>query len=215
MPIILHSEGEVIREKVFDYIRQRKKVKDYRVLDVGGSGNTWLGSLVTGIVDLNEPAIKVNEFYQGDICKEETWKLIPDKHYDFENCTHTLEDLRDPELVVKQLQRVARSGFISVPTKHTELSYIESSDYLGYCHHRWIFTIRQPYSSQQVFCCYFKTVMVNSAAKLNLLRVDSNRVGHDKELGFLWEDDFHFSYINGDFAKSGREMLETYAALFA
>jgi len=37
-------------------------------------------------------------------------------------CTHTLEDVRDPEIAIREMQRIGKSGFISVPNRHTELS---------------------------------------------------------------------------------------------
>ena len=79
----------------------------------------------------------------GDINTDIVWAGISDKYFDFIICTHTLEDIRDPLFVINQLQRVSKAGLIAIPTRHTELSPIQSKFYNGYSHHRWIFTVNK------------------------------------------------------------------------
>ncbi len=66
---------------------------------------------------------------------------FPDKMFDFTICSHTLEDLRDPLAVCKELVRVSRGGYIETPSPYFELTRgVDSGDkrYAGYYHHRWL-----------------------------------------------------------------------------
>jgi hypothetical protein len=56
-------------------------------------------------------------------------------------CSHLLEGVRDPIFVRGQLARTFRHRYIAMPNKHVEFSHCQSKRYLGYCHHRWIFTL--------------------------------------------------------------------------
>lgn len=66
-----------------------------------------------------------------------------DNQFDFSVCMHTLEDLRDPVAVAKEIQRVSKAGYISMPTRAQEsCPFIEDRSHLehglvGYFHHRW------------------------------------------------------------------------------
>ena len=44
---------------------------------------------------------------------------FPDKHFDFSLCMGTLEDIRDPLVIAREIQRVSRAGYISMPTRAT------------------------------------------------------------------------------------------------
>ena len=78
--------------------------------------------------------------------------------YDFVICTHTLEDLHDPQLVVDMLPLVAKAGAIAVPSRFKELSrgvseltlktlnYTGSDSWLGFpfrgfYHHFWVYSV--------------------------------------------------------------------------
>ncbi len=54
-----------------------------------------------------------------------------DKSFDVVLCVHVLEHVSDPELVCRELMRVARRGFIETPRKWTEY-------YGGHPSHRWL-----------------------------------------------------------------------------
>jgi hypothetical protein len=206
--MLMRSGDILIRAQVKSFLQQRRMQQGtFLTADVGGSGGLWLGELIDTVIDLVPPkqtSTHSPSFIGGDICDHEFWRQIPDKSFDFVNCTHTLEDLRDPKLVIDNLKRIARSGFIAVPNKHTELSHIESNSYLGYCHHRWIFSI-----NNDVLYAYPKTLVVNLAKDNGLLKwVDSTKVGIDRELSFFWNGEFQFQFISGDFAESGAQMLD-------
>ena len=57
-----------------------------------------------------------------DMCDPEPWPFADDV-FDFAICTFTLEDIRDPVRVCAEMSRVARAGYIEVPSLLDELSH--------------------------------------------------------------------------------------------
>lgn len=76
---------------------------------------------------------------QRDICAKEPWPFR-DGQFDFAICVTTLEDVRDPIWVCQELARVARAGYVEVPTIEAELIFnVEGNGpWLGHEHHRWL-----------------------------------------------------------------------------
>jgi hypothetical protein len=75
---------------------------------------------------------------QRDVCDRTPWPW-PDDHFAFATCVTTLQGLRDPIWVCQELARVARAGYVEVPTVEAEL--ILGADgagpWLGGQDHRW------------------------------------------------------------------------------
>ncbi|MBA2349590.1 MAG: class I SAM-dependent methyltransferase [Solirubrobacterales bacterium] len=127
---------------------------DALVLDVGG----WAAPLnrADWVIDLQPHATRgdMGSFGPGpehfsaetwvvrDICDREPWPFADDQ-FDFAVCVTTLEDVRDPMWVCSELSRVARAGYVEVPTVLAELIYnVEGNgQHLGHEHHRWIVDI--------------------------------------------------------------------------
>ena len=74
---------------------------------------------------------------QRDICDHEPWPF-EDGQFDFVVCGHTLEDIRDPISVCGELNRVARRGYIEVPSRLEEHTYGFQGPWVGWGHHRWL-----------------------------------------------------------------------------
>lgn len=129
------------------------KPKD-RVLDIGGSMRQHELIKVDTLVDYLRPEeapygasrLLAKHFVKADITKE---KLpFKDKEFDICLCTHTLEDLPQPFLVLAEMMRVAKRGIIVTPSmgKDMEYSKINFTDWLtgasrvpGYAHHKWFY----------------------------------------------------------------------------
>jgi hypothetical protein len=137
------NEMSIVRSNIVKFLEQQKaEYPDYKVIDVGGASNSWADQYVDAYVDIqNFNTDKI--VFTGDICQPAIWDEIYDYgKFDFSICTHVLEDVRDPLFVAQGLMKISKAGFISMPNKHTELSNIESPFFLGYCHHRWIYSIQ-------------------------------------------------------------------------
>lgn len=221
MPIIMKSD-ENIRLQVIDYL-QKKKASDpsYRVIDVGGAKNPWCDRYVDAYLDIQSLSTTKTVF-KGDINDDRVWEEVQERPYDFSICTHTLEDIRRPEYVIHKLLTVSKAGFIAVPNKHTELSCMESVYWVGYGHHRWIFTLLP----DDVLCIVAKLPITNYFIEPNrwvhllgkikgvdeiqyrlnrkpggpgIECINRRKVSANFELGFLWEDCFHYTFLSADF----------------
>ncbi|MGI8945724.1 MAG: class I SAM-dependent methyltransferase [Thermoleophilaceae bacterium] len=75
-----------------------------------------------------------------DLCDREPWPFEDDR-FDFAVCSHTLEDLRDPLWVCSELRRVARAGYIEVPSRLEEQAWNVQGPWVGWGHHHWLIDI--------------------------------------------------------------------------
>lgn len=75
---------------------------------------------------------------QLDLCARQSWPF-QDKFFDVALCTHVLEDLRDPVWVCSEISRIAKRGYVEVPSRILEQSLgVEHPRYAGFYHHRWL-----------------------------------------------------------------------------
>ncbi|MCK9250940.1 MAG: class I SAM-dependent methyltransferase [Solirubrobacteraceae bacterium] len=121
----------------------------HRVLDVGG----WAAPLARadavidllpydtrglyGHADPDRERFTAADWAQADICGPDPWPF-PDGAFDVAVCSHTLEDVRDPVFVCRELSRVARGGYVEVPAPVEELTAGVQGPWTGWSHHRWI-----------------------------------------------------------------------------
>lgn len=122
---------------------------DAVVLDVGGWGSPfpradWVIDLMPyetrglyGEVAPAEERFTGDTWIQRDICDREPFPFDDDA-VDFAICSHTLEDVRDPVWVCAELNRIARAGYIEVPSRLEEQSYGVNGPWVGWSHHRWL-----------------------------------------------------------------------------
>jgi hypothetical protein len=119
------------------------------VLDVGG----WAKPLARAdwVIDLlpyetrglygassDEPErFSAATWVQHDICDRDPWPFADDQ-FDFAVCAHTLEDVRDPIGVCRELSRVAKAGYVEVPAPVEELTWGVQGEWVGWSHHHWI-----------------------------------------------------------------------------
>ena len=76
-----------------------------------------------------------------DICDRTPWPFR-DHEFDFAVCSHLLEDIRDPIWVCSELRRVAKRGYVEVPSREWETCRnLESRGIVGLSHHRWLIEI--------------------------------------------------------------------------
>ncbi|HEX8066660.1 MAG TPA: class I SAM-dependent methyltransferase [Thermoleophilaceae bacterium] len=120
---------------------------DDLVLDVGGGARPferadWVLDLVAyddRAPAANAPAERFTRatWVSRDACDREPWPF-EDGRFDFAICSHTLEDVRDPVWVCSELCRVARAGYVEVPSRLEEQSWGVVGPWVGWSHHRWL-----------------------------------------------------------------------------
>jgi 2-polyprenyl-3-methyl-5-hydroxy-6-metoxy-1,4-benzoquinol methylase len=131
---------------------------DAMVIDVGGGAGAfpradWVidalpfdqaGAGSSGNIhkQMNIPPRYARErWIQADLCDRTPWP-IADKQFDFAVCSHLLEDVRDPIWICSEISRIARAGYIEVPSRIEEQSRgVEHPRYCGYHHHRWLISL--------------------------------------------------------------------------
>ena len=72
-----------------------------------------------------------------DICDRDPYPF-DDKSVDFVVCAHTLEDVRDPLWVCAEMNRIAKAGYVEVPSRLEEQSWGVAGEFVGWPHHRWL-----------------------------------------------------------------------------
>ena len=119
------------------------------VLDVGGWGRPfaradWVLDLMPystrgtyGEADSDRERFTADTWIERDICDREPWPFADDR-FDFAICSHTLEDVRDPVWACSELNRVARAGYIEVPSRLEEQAWGVAGSWVGWSHHHWL-----------------------------------------------------------------------------
>jgi Methyltransferase domain len=125
---------------------------DGLVLDVGGwiqpfTRADWVIDLMPyesrgryGTQGAGAERFSAETWVQRDICDHEPWPFADDQ-FDFVTCAHTLEDVRDPIWVCHEMVRVAKAGYVEVPSRLEEHSYGFQGPWVGWGHHRWLIDI--------------------------------------------------------------------------
>lgn len=119
------------------------------VLDVGGWANPlpradWIidlfpwetRGLYGSAVDPSRERFTDATWVRHDIC-ENPWPFADDQ-FDFVVCAQTLEDVRDPLAVCRELARVGKAGYVEVPSPVEELTWGLQGPWAGWSHHHWI-----------------------------------------------------------------------------
>lgn len=224
MDVIFRSNAGLSRDAALNYLRAlRIKNPAMTVVDIGGARNPWSRPVVDTYVDLFP--LDGADVILGDVNKPDVWDTIAKRRFNFVICSHILEDIRDPVFVLGKIASLFRHGYIATPNKHVEFSHIQSRDYVGYAHHRWIFTLTDDelrfvskFSLASHFSPKRRTIAAIKASRpvkaLRGLTHSKRRLsdlgplpwwnhylaGPDNELAFIWSGDLNYRVINDDYA---------------
>ena len=198
---LIHSQmlSPFERQHIINYI-QRKKIENinYTVIDIGGSAEytSWSYDIIDYIADLVDPPETINKikYFKLNFNYESQWQEILDfveknGKFDFSICSHVIEDISTPRVLINMLGKISKEGFIGVPSKYRELKEINDNKYIGYLHHRWIYSI---YNNQ--FIAYPKLNFIESLPITN--------IGENSDLidfSFFWKNKLTLNIINNDY----------------
>ncbi len=127
---------------------------------------------------------------QRDVC-ERTPFPFADQQIDFVICSHTLEDLRDPLWVCAEMTRVARRGYIEVPSRLVETCRGVEPGMVGWSHHRWLIDIEN-----QDIRFLMKYHMIHSERRFSLPPSYLHSLPENRHAQWLfWEDRFGFREV--------------------
>tara|TARA_Y100000768_G_scaffold150589_1_gene112472 strand:- start:987 stop:2552 length:1566 start_codon:yes stop_codon:yes gene_type:complete len=203
------------RNHVINYIKRKKKENpNYTVIDIGGSAEytNWSHSVIDYIVDINKPKInnKNIEYFLLNVNYETQWEKLFDfvkinGKFDFCICSHIIEDIALPQVLLNNLQKISNEGFIGIPSKYRELSKI-NGDYVGYIHHRWIYSIKN-----NKLLGFPKLNFIDHEKNLVNINNSSNNI---MDLSFFWKNSVPYSIINNDYmGPSEKHVIEYYNKL--
>ena len=188
-----------LRNNVLEYIHHKRTCNaNFTVIDVGGSMNGWSSQYVDAIVDFNDFPIAEHKIkhFKCDITHPDSWTEIlqyveDNGKFDFCICTHTLEDIMNPVYVSEQISKIAKEGYVAVPSKHRELSRNIEGKYRGYIHHRWIFDV-----VDNIFFGYPKINYLDSTDIFDLIANSDENIS---DLSFFWKNKIDIVYINDNY----------------
>jgi SAM-dependent methyltransferase len=187
-----------------------------RVLDVGGWYQPF--NLATHVVDLypyetrrrhealdpeDDERFTAATWLSADVCVG-SWPY-PDKFFDFVVCSHLLEDVRDPLVVCREINRVGRAGYVETPSRLREIFAKDRLPRLrlargqvpeiGFYHHRWFV---EADGTHLKFTA--KTATLPERRRHYLTRADVGRKLTEAEsgLGLFWEGGFTFAEVFTD-----------------
>lgn len=204
------------RKAVAEYLQRRRNHNPkYTILDIGGSIPTE-GVPADFVLDFTHPLSTSDQRFQclpnvtyfcGDISTPEGWEEIREYvnkngKFDFCFCSHTLEDVENPIWVCRNIEIIAKEGYIATPSKYVELGRI-CGPFRGYYHHRWIMDI----SGDMSLVCYPKYNWIEYIQEFDSM-LDRSR----EDLAFFWVSsipivEFHPNKQNGSPTESIRDYV--------
>jgi hypothetical protein len=196
-------------------LEQLKKInKNYRIIDIGGGKEKHYKNkfdFIDAYADFRQvDTSNINlKHFNGNINDLTLWSLIfkdveENGMYDYCICTHLLEDIAFPQFVCDCINKIAKEGILSFPSKYKELSYFElDKKYKGYSHHRWIMTI-----DDNSILAFPKQSFIESIDFNNI----SNKCNiNNEELVVLWKNNINFKIINDDWlGPSPKDIINLY-----
>jgi len=189
-----------------DHILSHLKEKKYsRVIDIGASANSWAKEYMTHYFDIVQPDVEMSgvKGFHGNICHVESWDGVlkdveKNGKFDFAICTHTLEDICNPDLVAKMLTKIAKKGFNATPSKYIEMTRHEFTNqkpagfWRGWQHHRWIFN-----KEHNDIVAYPKLSFIEYMGEFDKL-AEQKHIDNE-ELQWCWQDECIIKFINNDY----------------
>jgi hypothetical protein len=196
---------------VKDLIGDVKKIiseNNYKTIDIGASAQFWSYpecKFVADIVEIQKEGVK---FFNFNIQNKDTWsELISyvEEHgkFDFSICSHTLEDVLTPVDLLNLLPKISKRGYIAVPSKYDEFSFLWNNKYRGNAHHKQIIDVKD-----DMICIYPKYPFIEVYDESDEILKSSS----GKELVVFWDIDIPYKFFsqNNIFHSDGELISEFY-----
>lgn len=202
--IYYHREELYGRPEVLSYVRKLKHSRsNFTLLDIGATHNPFPKEFLTHTFDLRPVEIENVHSFSGDINNLVDWQQIvnyveENGKFDFVNCTHTLEDIAYPITALTMMPKIAKEGFIAVPSKYYELQRRDA--FRGGIHHRWIFDHKNGELIAYPKISLLETMTFYPHGKV----IEKNA---DQELRIFWKDTINFSIVNNDYLGPTKEAV--------
>lgn len=168
---------------------------NFTLIDVGASANPWTKPYLTHVIDIEPSNLNVHQFV-GNISTADVWNEVleyveENGKFEFLVSTHTIEDISAAPMVCQMFSKIAKRGFIAIPSKYIELSRHEGP-WRGFIHHRWIYD-----TDGSTLIAYPKQSFIEYVRYFDEWVAANPREGRD-ELQFFWEDEIPLRVVNRD-----------------
>jgi ubiquinone/menaquinone biosynthesis C-methylase UbiE len=170
-----------------------ERLKGKRVLEIGPGFRPFPGA--TDFVDYD--ANNLRKDLEGKVTSVDlTRDKLPyaDKEFDFIYCRHVVEDMHHPFLLLEEMSRVGKAGYIETPSAVAEMCRgidPTSPPYRGYHHHFYI-----------VWKQGNELRFINKYPIVEYLDLDDQWIADQLRSGspfwnmsYLWKDEIRFKYL--------------------
>lgn len=191
--------------------------KNSKILDVGGWFKTFPPA--THVVDMMPWATRNGKLQLQQLPEEKfsekTWHQVDflspglrlpfeDKSFDFSICGDTLEDLENPEYIMKEMIRVSREGYIKIPSRlHEQTVGVRdnSSNYVGHPHHHWIVDVENNTLVFNSKKCSKARDLFSYSIPLTVYRNLTVKNNDAAYVSFYWTEEFKYKFMPDDIAE--------------
>lgn len=130
-----------------EYVKSHISNNKYKTIDVGASAMYWSYPECMFVADVVSNDKTDSRFFKINVEDKNTWDELLEYvkingKFDFSICSHTLEDVFNPLDLIGLLTSISNKGFIAIPSKYDEYSYLYNNPYRGNAHHKQFFDIK-------------------------------------------------------------------------
>jgi len=119
---------------------KNKEINDYLIEQTNGLKN--IIDIGCGIYPFENADITLDGYYQATHKINIETDVLPESNYDFVYCRHLLEDLTKPQLLLSEIKKKAKRGYLETPSVYAEcckgIDFDNDSNKIGYAHHHFI-----------------------------------------------------------------------------
>jgi hypothetical protein len=191
------------REDVKKFVREN----DLKAIDIGASAMYWSYPECKYVADSVEIRRDGVTFFKINLEDKNTWTSLlnyveENGKFDFSICSHTLEDIFNPLDLISLLEIISYRGFIAMPSKYDEFSFLFENKYRGNAHHKQFFDV---VDNKLIVYPKFSWIETNTKSD-SIVNLDKGR-----ELRFFWETDIPVNIFGeGTPFKSDSELINEY-----
>lgn len=129
-----------------DFVKSYIQEKGYKTIDVGASAMYWSYPECKFVADSEIIIRDETIFFKINLEDKNTWTELleyvqKNGKFDFSICSHTIEDIFNPLEIIELLESISLSGFIAIPSKYNEFSFLYENKYRGNAHHKQFFDV--------------------------------------------------------------------------
>jgi hypothetical protein len=191
------------RPDVKNFISEKK----YKTIDVGASAMYWSYPECRYVADSVLISKEGTTFFKLNLEDKSTWNELLsyveiNGKFDFSICSHTLEDVFNPLDLIGLLTKISNSGFIAIPSKYDEFSFLYQNNYRGNAHHKQFFDI-----VDDTLVVYPKFSWTERDERSDEIL----KYNKGNELSFFWENDVPVKiFREGIPCKSDEELINSF-----